>query len=248
MLGVAGFAARTQIGEVTAAGQNSFLPAHAESTRAVDALQSNFKGGDDVPVLIVFDRDGGLTAADLDEIGKLGEGLERLGLAGATPVLAPFSGEAKRPLGEVARIAHGIGPISRDGEAALVALAIDANDRGAIAEGVEKIRHYLAKHRPAGLRSYVTGPGGMAADLEQVADEAAKTLLIATLGLVLVLLLVVYRAPILALMPLLAVGIAYLVTIGTPYLWEIVLPGSIVGLIVGFATAKYRGPVRSSTA
>ncbi len=218
VLGVAGFAARTQIGEVTAAGQSSFLPAHAESTRAVDALQSNFKGGDDVPVLIVFDRDGGLTAADLDEIGKLGEGLERLGLAGATPVLAPFSGEARRPLGEVARIAHGIGPISRDGEAALVALAIDANDRGAIAEGVAKIRHYLAKHRPAGLRSYVTGPGGMAADLEQVADEAAKTLLIATLGLVLILLLVVYRAPILALMPLLAVGIAYLVTIGVAYL------------------------------
>jgi putative drug exporter of the RND superfamily len=218
VLGVAGFAARTQIGEVTAAGQNSFLPAHAESTRAVDALQSNFKGGDDVPVLIVFDRDGGLTAADLDAIGKLGEGLERLGLAGATPVLAPFSGETRRPLGEVARIAHGIGPISRDGEAALVALAIDANDRGAIAEGVAKIRRYLAEHRPAGLRSYVTGPGGMAADLEQVADEAAKTLLIATLGLVLILLLVVYRAPILALMPLLAVGIAYLVTIGIAYL------------------------------
>ena len=34
----------------------------------------------------------------------------------------------------------------------------------------------------------------------------------------------------------LAVGalFAYLVTIGTPYFWEIVLPGSIVGLIVGF--------------
>jgi hypothetical protein len=41
---------------------------------------------------------------------------------------------------------------------------------------------------------------------------------------------------------------AYLVTIGTPYFWEIVLPGSIVGLIVGFATAKYRGDIRSSTA
>lgn len=42
----------------------------------------------------------------------------------------------------------------------------------------------------------------------------------------------------------LAVGalFAYLVTIGSPYFWEIVLPGSIVGLIVGFATAKYRGP------
>jgi hypothetical protein len=34
--------------------------------------------------------------------------------------------------------------------------------------------------------------------------------------------------------------LAYLVTIGSPYLWEIVLPGSVVGLIVGFATVKYR--------
>lgn len=41
---------------------------------------------------------------------------------------------------------------------------------------------------------------------------------------------------------------AYLVTIGTPYFWEIVLPGTIVGLVTGFATAKYRGPARSSTA
>jgi hypothetical protein len=40
---------------------------------------------------------------------------------------------------------------------------------------------------------------------------------------------------------------AYLVTLNQPYFWEIILPGSIVGLIVGFATAKYRG-VRSSTA
>lgn len=48
----------------------------------------------------------------------------------------------------------------------------------------------------------------------------------------------------------LAVGalFAYLVTIGTPYFWEIILPGSIVGVIVGYATAKYGGPVRSSTA
>ena len=41
---------------------------------------------------------------------------------------------------------------------------------------------------------------------------------------------------------------AYLVTIGGPYFWEIILPGSIVGLIVGFATAKYRGRLSSSTA
>jgi putative drug exporter of the RND superfamily len=218
VLAIAGIFARAHLGEVTAAGQASFLPSHAESTRVVDVLQRDFKGGNDVPVLIVFDRKGGLTDADLNAIGRLGEGLERLGLAGATPVLAPFSGKARRPLGDVARIAQGVGPISRDGEAALVALAIDADERGAILDGVEKIRRYLAVHHRQGLHSYVTGPGGMAADLEQVADEAGQTLLIATLGLVLLLLLVVYRAPILALLPLLAVGAAYLIAIGISYL------------------------------
>jgi hypothetical protein len=39
--------------------------------------------------------------------------------------------------------------------------------------------------------------------------------------------------------------LAYLVTLGGPYLWEIVLPGSIVGLIVGYATMKFPGPKRA---
>jgi RND superfamily putative drug exporter len=218
VLGVAGLVARTQIADVTSAGQSSFLPANAESTRAVDLLQRDFKGGADVPVLIVFERNGGLTGADLNAIGRLGSGLERLGLAGATPVLAPFSGQAKQPLGAVARIARGVGPISRDGKAALIAVGIDADDRGAVVDGVAKIRAYLAAHRRAGLSSYVTGPGGMAADLERVADDAGRTLLFATLGLVLLLLLFVYRAPVLALLPLLAVGTAYLTATGIAYL------------------------------
>jgi hypothetical protein len=39
----------------------------------------------------------------------------------------------------------------------------------------------------------------------------------------------------------LAVGavLAYLVTIGGPYFWEIVLPGSLLGVIVGYATQRY---------
>jgi hypothetical protein len=40
---------------------------------------------------------------------------------------------------------------------------------------------------------------------------------------------------------------AYLVTLNQPYFWEIVLPGTIVGLITGFATAKYRVPAKGST-
>ncbi|HEX5713513.1 MAG TPA: MMPL family transporter [Solirubrobacterales bacterium] len=217
-LGLGGYLGHSRIDDVTAAGQSSFLPRDAESTRALDALEHGSGGGEEVPTVIVFERNGGLSKADLNAIGRIGEGLNRLGITGATPIIDPFSAETAAPLGEVARVAKGIGPLSRDGEAALVVLALDAADRGAIGEGVHTIRRFLAENARPGLNTYVTGPGGIAADLERVADEAGRTLLIATLGLVLVLLLVVYRAPLLAALPLLVVGTAYMVSAGLAYL------------------------------
>jgi putative drug exporter of the RND superfamily len=218
LLGTAGLLAHAHIDDVTAAGQSSFLPEDSESTRALDALQHASAGREDVPVVIVFERPGGLSKEDISAIGRIGDGLGELGLSGATPIVDPFSGEYRNDLSEVARIANGVGPVSKDGEAALLVLAIDAEDRGAVVSGVEQIRRYLRAHERPEMHAYVTGPGGIAADLERVAEDAGRTLLIATLGLVLLLLLAVYRAPILALLPLLVVGLAYLVAIGIAYL------------------------------
>jgi RND superfamily putative drug exporter len=220
LLGAAGLVAHAHIDDVTAAGQSSFLPADAESTQAVKALQHVSGGGEEVPVVVVFERRGGLSKQDLRAIGRIGDGLDRLGLTGATPVVDQFSGAPRyrHGLATVARVANGVGPLSRDGEAALLFLAIDAQDRGALVHGVGQIRTYLRAHARPGLRAFVTGPGGIAADLEATASEAAHTLLFATVGLVLLLLLLVYRAPVLALLPLLAVGAAYLVAIGIAYL------------------------------
>jgi RND superfamily putative drug exporter len=220
LLGAAGLLAHARIDDVTAAGQSSFLPENAESTRAVKALQRVSGGGEEVPVVVVFERRGGLTKRDLRTIGGLGDGLDRLALTGATPVLDPFSGAPRyrRDLAAVAGVANGVGPISRDGKAALLFVAINAGDRGAVVQGVKGIHAYLRAHAQVGLRSFVTGPAGIAADLEATASEAAHTLLFATVGLVLILLLLVYRAPVLALLPLLAVGTAYLVAIGISYL------------------------------
>jgi RND superfamily putative drug exporter len=227
LLGAAGLLAHAHIDDVTAAGQSSFLPADSESTRALAALQDfSAGGGEEVPVVIVFERRGGLRGSDLKAIGRIGDGLGHLRITGATPIVDPFSGEHRNELAKVARIAKGIGPVSRDGEAALLVLAIDADDRGAIVAGVERIRRYLGAHERPGLRAFVTGPGGIAADLEAVASDAARTLLLATLGLVLLLLLLVYRAPLLALLPLIAVGAAYLVAIGIAYL--LIEAGAIV--------------------
>jgi RND superfamily putative drug exporter len=225
LVGAGGLLAHAHIDDVTAAGQSSFLPADSESTRALDALQRT-SGSEDVPVEIVFERPGGLKQEDLKAIGRIGDGLGKLGLTGASPIVDPFSGEYRDELTKVARLAEGIGPVSRDGEAALLVLAIDAEDRGAVVDGVERIRRYLRAHERPGLRAFVTGPGGIAADLEAIAEDAGRTLLIATLGLVLLLLLLVYRAPILALLPLLAVGLAYLVAIGIAYL--LIEAGAIV--------------------
>jgi len=230
-LGVGGYVARSHIGEVTAAGQSAFLPKGSESTRALEALQTsdidagtsqgNEKGGqgaEEIPALIVFNREGGLTKHDLGGIARLGVGLNALDVTGATPIIDPFTADASESLGDIAEDVHGVGPLSRDHEAALVGLAINAADPGAVKHGVAEIRAYLAAHKIPGVSAYVTGPAGIAADLDRVAEEAGETLLVATLSLVLVLLLLVYRAPLLALLPLLAVGFAYLVAIGIAYL------------------------------
>jgi RND superfamily putative drug exporter len=227
-LGIGGYLGRSHISSVTAAGQSSFLPKGAESVEALEELSGTRTGTgkadagaakhEEVPAVIVFDRKGGLTADDLNAIGKLGRGLQALGISGATPIVDPFSAETGESLGEIADYAKGVGPISKDHEAALLVLALNAADRGAIRHGVAQMRAYLDAHRVPGLAAYVTGPAGIAADLDQVAEEAGQTLLFATLGLVLILLLLVYRAPLLALVPLIAVGAAYMVAIGVAYL------------------------------
>jgi putative drug exporter of the RND superfamily len=226
VVGVGGWIGRSHIGGVTAAGQASFLPKGSEATRALEALQGGGTGAgsgggnstEEIPAVIVFDREGGLTEDDRRAIGRLGVGLNELAVTGATPVIDPFTADSSADLGDVAESLHGVGPISRDGEAALVVLALNSADPGAVKHGVAEIRSYLTRHAIAGVSSYVTGPAGIAADLDRLAEEAGKTLLIATLSLVLILLLLVYRAPLLALLPLLAVGAAYMVSIGIAYL------------------------------
>jgi len=48
----------------------------------------------------------------------------------------------------------------------------------------------------------------------------------------------------------LALGVffAYLITIGSPYSWQIMLPGGLLGLIVGYVTQQYGARPTSDTA
>ena len=60
----------------------------------------------------------------------------------------------------------------------------------------------------------VTGPGGLITDVYQIFLNADIKLLIGTVILVLVLLLIIYRSPVLPFVPLLAVGFGYFVAGG----------------------------------
>ena len=61
---------------------------------------------------------------------------------------------------------------------------------------------------PQGLRAYVTGPGATVSDEFTAIDRQMLQIIIATVGLILLLLLIVYRSPVAAAIPLMSVGLA----------------------------------------
>jgi len=209
----AGYLGHARLPDVTQGGQTSFLPRHSDSTKATQALgQGGITGGSDVPALVVFARDGGLTRADRVAIGRVGSAINALGLRATTPAFAPFTERGESD------VLGGAGLVSRDGEAAVVPVGIDANVPGAITPAVHQIRGVVRAQTPPDLQAHVTGPAGTAVDFEHAADDAGRTLLFVTAGLVLLLLIVVYRAPALAVLPLVVVAAAYLVAAGLTYL------------------------------
>ena len=73
---VAGLLAHAHIGDVTAAGQSSFLPPMRNRPGPLDALQQPPGGSEDVPVVIVFERRGGLTGKTSTRSGGSATGSE----------------------------------------------------------------------------------------------------------------------------------------------------------------------------
>lgn len=60
-----------------------------------------------------------------------------------------------------------------------------------------------------GMAFYITGPAGIAGDTTKLFEQADVKLLLVTIGIILILLIVIYRSPLLAFIPLLATVIVY---------------------------------------
>jgi len=183
------------------------------SVQASELLAAEFPDGGGDPALFVWHRRDGLTDDDLEKIRTFIEMLSNqpVPYQAAVPPLHLLPPEAmKREL------------LSADGSTVMtpVFFAQDAPpDKWK--EGVDEAKALAASlfgadpfaapvDAPDGLSARVTGPVGVRIDASALFGQADKTLLTATVLLVLVLLLVIYRSPILAFTPLAAVGVAYM--------------------------------------
>jgi putative drug exporter of the RND superfamily len=178
----------------------SFLPEGADSRAVLDLVEERFPSGRTVPALVVWQRAGGLTQEDRATIGAQLQDLEEVG-----PVVSPLApGAAEQGL------------LSPDGTTAVAVIPIPASTIEEIEPAVEEIR--AVAPGTSGLDTYVTGPAAVSVDAVEIFGSIDATLLLATTALILVLLLVIYRSPVVALVPLVVVALAYAVAAGLVYL------------------------------
>jgi putative drug exporter of the RND superfamily len=194
----------SKLADVTSDETASFLPAEAESTRVQELLKERFPGGETTIGLIVYKREGGLTEADRERVARDAEEV-----ADAIPVSRPpdVPFEPGAPPGLV----------SQNGEAAYTVVTVPL-DFDRVADWGKESREVIGGGG-GGLEVYVTGDLGLWADFEEVFGDVDTTLLLATVLLVLILLGAIYRAPLIALVPIVVVGLAYQVATGFIYLY-----------------------------
>ncbi len=191
---------------------SAYLPASAESTQAL-ALQRHFTAPNLNPAVVVYVRRSGLTPADLAKIAADARSFAQL----------PGAGQV-------------IGPVpSRDHTAAEVLIEAHLGFSNAITSFVSRV-HAIASSGSPGLDAYVTGPAASAADSVKIFKGIDSTLLYATLGVVIVLLLLTYRSPILWLLPIISAAVSLIAAEAVIYLLVVheglVVNGQTAGILV----------------
>jgi putative drug exporter of the RND superfamily len=194
----------SKLADVTSDETASFLPEDAESTQVQELLKERFPGGETTLGLIVYRREGGLTQADRRRIAEDARKVDQA-IPVTQPAQVPFQPNAPPGL------------VSENGEAAYTVVTVPL-DFDRVADWGEESREIIGGSRD-GLEVYVTGDLGLWVDFEEVFGEIDAKLLLATVLLVLVLLGAIYRAPLIAVIPLLVVGLAYQVATGFIYLY-----------------------------
>ncbi|WP_137846118.1 efflux RND transporter permease subunit [Microbacterium sp. 2FI] len=220
-----------KVDEVSTNDRSSFLPESADATQVNERLP-DFLGDDSIPAVVVVTGEGELSEADVADIQVVADEIAAVDgvLEGVSPPL-----------------------LSDDGEAVQIFVPIDAT--ADVGEIVAEIRALLGEELPEGMEAWVTGPAGFTADLVEGFLGIDGLLLAVALIAVFVILVIVYRSPLLPVLVLLtsvfALCVALLTVWWLAYAGIVVLNGQVQGilfiLVIGAATdyallyvARYR--------
>ncbi|KGX85634.1 MMPL family transporter [Pontibacillus marinus] len=188
----------------------NLLPDEAMSNEAAKLAEEEFPNESGVPLLLVWYQEEGLKEADIKKIQSVFQELE------SNPVehQSKVPSFAKIPIPALMESASADGkalttPVFFKEEASTEELqkSLD-NLKEMITEKVGE-NPFETDLSEDSLHVRMTGPVGIQTDATELFSQADLTLLLATVLLVLVLLIVLYRSPILAVVPLIGVGFAY---------------------------------------
>lgn len=202
-VGAVGGPATGRLSEVQKNDNASFLPTDAESTAVLEKV-GGFQDEEEVPLILVAEeRDGAeLDEADGVALLQLVRDLPGIPLPGTDRTLGdyivegtqlvPVPSEDRRAVLVVIPLTEAAVSDIVDGEAPIIAAAEEVRVKARIALG------------GTGLTSSVGGPGGLVADFSAAFAGIDGVLLFVALAVVLVILLIVYRSPILPIAVLLS--------------------------------------------
>ena len=191
------------LAEVTTNNQEDFLPGDSESRRAMELVSEKYPRGQGVPAIVVFHRTEGLSDADLAAIAEVDAAFQAEG--------APDDIESVLSLSGSPEAASAL--LAPDGTTVTTIITITGSPgEERFGEVVQWIREQAQTGvEDVGLTVALTGPAGIVSDAVKVFGTFDFRVTLFTVLLVLVLLLLIYRSPALALLPLAGVGWTLLV-------------------------------------
>jgi len=176
---------------------SSFLPAGAESVEVLHAAKE-FASGDVTVATVVFRDPGGLDDTDRAAIERALADVAAADIEGVRQPTPPR--------------------YSEDGTAAVAVVPIRAEgDVNVLIDAVSDLRAMFESGVANTMQVEVTGPAGFSADASAAFEGINSTLLLATVALVFLLLVLIYRSPIFWVLPLAAVLVAEGVVRGLGY-------------------------------
>ncbi|MFG2502955.1 MMPL family transporter [Streptomyces sp. NPDC048441] len=171
----------------------SFLPDHYESIRAADVQEADFPKQQNVGAIIVFRRsDGGkLTAADSADVARISKDLR-----------------AKK-IPEVQAVVPGAVSPNKLVQTSVVAMPKITNPEDtAQQDAVKDLRSDLKPQlKSTDLSAGITGSAAQALDESDASARAGLLVGVGTIVIIIVLLLVIFRSPIIALLPVVLIGL-----------------------------------------